>query len=303
MAPGVPPTYRALMRRIALLAAALGAAAGLGGSRGGESAARSVAMPAAATARAAQAAAPVRRPDRARYELDLAYDARRFALEGTERIAFTNTGTTPLAAVWVRVWANAFGGCRAARAQVTVTAGGALAARRRDCTALEVRLDQPLGPGAAGAIALRIRITAPRRADRFGRYRGAAYFGNALPILAVAEDDGYELPPYAFAGESFYSLTSAWQVRLRLPAGVRAASTGTQAGPSRGGVVTLVAPRARDFAIVAGRFAVRTARAGPVRLRRFSIPGTPAAQARRTLRIAALGMRRYAAWYGPYARP
>jgi Peptidase family M1 domain len=40
-----------------------------------------------------------------------------------------------------------------------------------------------------------------------------------------------------------------------------------------------------------------------VRLRRFSIPGTPAAPARRTLRIAALSMRRYAAWYGPYARP
>jgi peptidase M1-like protein len=40
-----------------------------------------------------------------------------------------------------------------------------------------------------------------------------------------------------------------------------------------------------------------------VRLRRVSVPGTPRAQVERTLRIAALSMRRYAAWYGPYARP
>jgi aminopeptidase N len=146
-------------------------------------------------------------------------------------------------------------------------------------------------------------VTAPRGADRFGRFRGAAYFGNALPVLAVAEAGGAALPPYTFAGESFYSLTSAWRLRLRLPAGVRAATTGTQTGVARGRVVTFVAPRARDFTIVAGRFEVRTARAGRVRLRRFSIPGTPAAQARTTLRVAALAMRRYAAWYGPYARP
>jgi hypothetical protein len=287
------------MRRIALPAAALAATAALGACGGG-----ATARPAAAgEARAAQARPSPRWPDRARYALDLAYESRRFAIAGTERIAFTNTGPRPLASVWIRAWANAFGGCRAGRAEVAVTGGGTLGRRRRACTAIEVRLPGPLAPGAEATIALRIRVTAPRRADRFGRFRGAAYFGNALPILAVADAGGFELPPYTFAGESFYSLTSAWRVRLRLPAGMRAATTGTQAGAASGGALTFVAPRARDFTIVAGRFDVRTARAGPVRLRRFSIPGTPAAQARRTLRIAALSMHRYAAWYGPYARP
>jgi hypothetical protein len=290
-----------LMRRIALPAAALAATATLGAC-GGETAARPVAAAVAGPAAQAPPAA-TRWPERARYALDLAYDRRRFALAGTERIAFTNTGPRPLASVWLRAWANAFGGCRVGRARVAVTAGGTLGARRRGCTALEVRLPQPLAPGAQATIALRIRVTAPRIADRFGRFRGAAYFGNALPVLAVADAAGQRLPPYAFGGESFYSLTSSWQVRLRLPRGVRAASTGTQVGAARGGVVTLAAPRARDFMIVAGRFAVATARAGPVRLRRFTIPGTPVAQTRRTLRVAAIAMRRFAAWYGPYARP
>src|SRR3954453_3868023 len=180
-------------------------------------------------ARAAAAPAP-RWPDAARYALDLAYDARRFRLAGTGQIAFRNAGPDPLASVWVRAWGNAFGGCRDSRARVTIRAGGTLGARRRDCTALEVRLTRPLAPGAETRIALQIQVTAPARPDRFGRFHGAAYFGNAIPVLAVADRRGFQLPPYTFAGESFYSLTSAWRVRLRAPAGLQVASTGTQAG-------------------------------------------------------------------------
>src|SRR4051794_18433666 len=135
-------------------------------------------------ARAAAAPAP-RWPDGARYTLDVAYDARRFTLAGTERIAFRNVGPDPLPSVWVRAWANAFGGCRVARAHVTIRAGGTFGHRRRDCTALEVRLARPLAPDAETEIVLQIRITAPTRPDRFGRFHGAAYFGNAIPVLAV----------------------------------------------------------------------------------------------------------------------
>jgi hypothetical protein len=285
------------MRRITLAAGALAAVA-LGACGA------AVTLPASQDAGERQApGAASRWPDAARYTLDLAYDTRRFAIAGTEQVAFRNAGPDALRSVWLRAWANAFGGCGVRRAQLQVTAGGRLGARRRRCTALQVRLDRPLAPGAETTLALRIRVTAPPRPDRFGRFRGGAYFGNAIPILAVADRRGWQLPPYTFAGESFYSLTSAWRVRLRVPAGLQVASTGTQAGAARGGAVTLVAPRARDFMLVVGRFGIRTARAGPVRLRRFSVPGTPVAEARRTLSIAALSMRRFAVWYGPYARP
>jgi hypothetical protein len=256
-----------------------------------------------AGARQADPAAGPRWPDRASYVLDLAYDARRFALTGTQRITFHNASANPLPAVWLRTWANAFGSCRAQRARVAVVAGGRLAARQRGCTAMQILLDRPLGPGEAATIALRIRITTPRRPDRFGRFRGAAYFGNAIPLLAVADARGWQLPPYTFAGESFYSLSSAWRVRLRLPRGLRVASTGTQAGAPRGGVVTLTAPQARDFMLVIGRFDVRTLHSGGLRVRRFSAPGTSVTVARRTLSLSAYVMRRYTGWYGPYDRP
>src|SRR4051812_19071948 len=147
--------------------------------------------------RHAVAAAPATRwPDRARYALDLAYDARRFTISGTERIAFRNAGPAPLSSVWLRVWAKAFGGCAVARAHVTIRAGGSLGARRRDCTALEVRLPRRLARGADAEVFLQIRVPAPRRPDRFGRFRGGAYFGNAIRVLAVADRRGVKLPPY-----------------------------------------------------------------------------------------------------------
>ena len=254
------------------------------------------------TVTAAAGAAP-RSPDQARYMLDLAYDRRRFTLSGTETIAFRNASAAPVASVWLRVWANAFGGCRVNRAHVTMRSGGSLGRRRSDCTALEIRLPRALAPGATTSVGLQIRVTAPTRPDRFGRFRGAGYFGNAIPILAVTDARGLQLPPYTFAGESFYSLTSSWRVRLRVPAGQTVASTGTQTGSAGDGTVTLVAPKARDFMLVVGRFSVVSRRAGPVLVRRFSVPGTSGREVDRTLRVATLAMRRFAAWYGPYDRP
>src|SRR4051795_3859561 len=75
------------------------------------------------------APAPAARwPDEASYALDVAYDAHRFTLAGTERIAFRNVGPETLRSVWLRAWANAFGGCSVGRAHVTVRGGGALRA-------------------------------------------------------------------------------------------------------------------------------------------------------------------------------
>ena len=157
------------------------------------------------------AAAGGRWPQPERYSLDLAYDARRFALTGSERIELRNTGPAPLASIWLRTWGNAFGGCRHRYVRVDVTAGGRAGAERNDCTALEVRLAAPLAPGARTALELALDVTAPTRADRFGRFGGAAYFGNALPLLAVADAGGWALSPYTFRGESFFSLTAHWR--------------------------------------------------------------------------------------------
>jgi hypothetical protein len=280
-------------RRSALLAAI--ALAGCGGGGGDDP--REAATP-AATERPpgaeAGAAAPERWPQPQRNSLRLAYDEARYAIRGSERIELRNTGPAPLASVWLRTWGNAFGGCGRRYVRVDVTGGGRAGAERAGCTALEVRLERPLEPGASTALELRIDVTAPRRPDRFGRFAGAAYFGNALPLLAVADEAGWKLPPYTFRGESFLSLAAPWDVRLRLPPGIRAATTGV----TEAGVTTAFA---RDFAIVAGPLRMTERRADGVTLRHWRLRES-AREAQRALRLAAGAMRAYARWFGPYGR-
>ena len=235
-----------------------------------------------------------------RYQLELGYDARRFRLAGLQRIAFRNTGPDPLAAVWLRTWGNAFGSCARPFVRVVVRAGGRAGEERAGCTALEVRLERPVAPGERGALELAVQITAPRRPDRFGRYAGAAYFGNALPVLAVADSRGWSLPPYTFRGESFYSLSAAWDVRIALPRGVRAAMTG-RSGTAPRGVVASRAGRARDFMIVAGPLRETRRRAGDVVVRHWRLRESPAG-ARRAAARAAVAVRTFGGWFGPYAR-
>ena len=250
------------------------------------------------------AARPAERwPGGARYALDLRYDERAYAIGGTEKISFANTGPAPLRSVWLRAWANAFGSCADPRADVSVTAGGTLGERRRGCTALEVRLPQPLKPGARTEIALDVRVSVPSRPDRFGRVGAVASFGNGIPILAVADRGGWHLPPYTDRGESFYSLASSWTVRLRAKRRLAVASTGRETASDIEGddkIVTLGAPRARDFALVVGPMTVRTLRDHGVLLRRFVKPGTPPRDIRAALRTARDSLRAYERRFGPY---
>ena len=155
-------------------------------------------------------------PQPLRYTLDIAYEADQFALAGGERIRLRNNGPAALDRVWLRTWGNAFGSCDRPYVSVALQAGGRAGEQRADCTALEVVLDAPLAPGGETELVMRIQVKAPPRPDRFGRFEGAAYFGNALPVLAVADEGGWSLPPYTFQGDAFYSLTADWDVRLLL---------------------------------------------------------------------------------------
>src|ERR687895_317473 len=108
-------------------------------------------------------------------------------------------------AVWQRLWANGPDDCRPRRIRVQVEAPATLGAERVSCTALEVRLAAPVPPGGSGAISLRFEVRVRRVADRFGIVRGTVLLGNVIPVLAVRDQRGLHLEPYARRGESFYS--------------------------------------------------------------------------------------------------
>ena len=106
------------------------------------------------------------------------------------------------------------------------------------------------------------RVHVPKADDRFGRAGPYANLGNAVPVLAVHDSSGWHVDPYSSTGESFYSLSADWNVRLKLPKGIRAATTGRVLRTSRGALV-IEARNARDFAIATGPSASSRPRSAP----------------------------------------
>jgi hypothetical protein len=250
----------------------------------------------------AAAARPIeiRGADPEAYRLDLRYEDRGAGLlAGSERIEFVNRGPAALTSVWLRLWANGPDNCRPGRIRIDVEAPATVGRAR--CTALELRLAAPVPPGGAGAVSIRFEVRGRRMRDRFGRVRDTVLLGNVIPVLAVRDQRGLHLEPYARRGESFYSLAARWDAVLRLPRRLRAATTGaTVAEAVAGGERTLRvrSAQARDFALAVGPLRVVQGREGGVRVRVFA--GRRVRGIRGSLRIARRALRLLGRRYGPY---
>jgi hypothetical protein len=244
----------------------------------------------------------IRGADPEAYTLDLRYAERGAGvLAGSERIDFVNRGPAALDRIWLRLWANGPDRCRPRRIQVEVDTPAAAGVERVRCSALEVRLAAPVPPGGTGTVSLRFRVRVRRIADRFGRLGGTVLLGNVIPVLAVEDDRGLHLEPYAQFGESFYSLAARWDAVLRLPQRLQAASTGTVLADGTGGgerMLRLSSAQARDFGLAVGPFRVVEATEGAVKVRVLSGPRVRGVA--RSLRVARRAVRVLSGRLGPY---
>ncbi|MEU8814927.1 M1 family metallopeptidase [Actinoplanes sp. NPDC048796] len=269
------------------------------------------ATPDAATAPAAgstSAAYPPAGPQPVAYQVRLSADDTGATWRGHQRVAFVNNGSGPLDTVWLRLWGNGPDGCTTTPAiAVSALEGGKAGPLAVGCTALPVRLSRPAAPGGVAAVAFDLTIRVPERADRFGRVGPYSFLGNALPLLAVRDERGWQLPPYVANAESFYSLTSNFAVSLNHPKELAVPATGTVLAEKRNGgrtTTTITAPLVRDFAWAAGPFRrAETRTATGVRLRTWYTPDVTAETAAEVQGQVARAMEFAAGEYGPYPYP
>jgi hypothetical protein len=250
----------------------------------------------------------MRTPVDPRYQVELTSDGHGRTWRGRLTVTFENGRPEPLRRIWFRLWGNGSDGCASQAVEVTDVVGGLAGPLRVGCTALPVVLDGPVDSGARATVSMRVRLRLPMRNDRFGIAQGMALAGNALPVLAVSDDRGWQLEPFVPFGESFYSVVGDYRVRLRTPAGLGVATTGTAISTADvGGVRTTVfaADRVRDFAWAASpTFASVSRPVAGTRVRVWYRPELyPPAEAHRSLAHAADGMRRFVAAFGPYPYP
>ncbi len=255
---------------------------------------------------AAQTTAGVTGPVDAANTLDLRYESRGPGrLSGTQMLEFTNAGATPLTTVWLRLWANGPDGCRTPRIRVRVQAPARAGRLRTGCTALPVRLGEPLAPGSRAALALRWTVRGRPDRDRFGHFGSTVLLGNVVPLLAVTDRNGvHRSEPYVRNGESFYSLSARWDATLSLPRSLRAATTGhivSERARGRRRTLAVTTPRARDFGLAVGRFRVRSRTVAGVQVRVHT--GRSSTDTRSILRAATRSVRLLQRRLGRYGSP
>jgi hypothetical protein len=218
---------------------------------------------------AAKADAVVRNPGDPSYSVSLRGGTLGHDWRGTERVSFTNLEAEPLSTIWLRLWSNGVKGCGFQAITVTDVKGGTIGDLSRDCTALPVELPAPLEMGERATITMHVSIELSRRNDRFGYHAGIALLGTALPTLAIHDDFGWHLDPFANLGESFYSIVGSYQVTLNVPIGLSTPTTGVAVSSQtddRRRVTTYVANDVRDFEWAAGHLATVEARSGSTRI-------------------------------------
>jgi hypothetical protein len=194
------------------------------------------------------------------YQVELTGNASGTSWSGRETVAFTNTSSVVLPEIYLRAWGNVHD-CSAVKVSIGVT----------DCTVVKVPLPSPLKPGQRTSVSFDVSMTAPNREDHFGRSGAFSFFGNALPVLAVHDADGWHLDPDVGIGESFYTVAADFTVQFHHPTGLGVPSTGT----TTDGVT--IAKQVRDFAWAAGPFATSELTSpGGVKIRTWSTPSVDA---------------------------
>jgi hypothetical protein len=249
----------------------------------------------------------VRTPSDPAYTLTLRSDTFESGWSGREQVTFTNSGSTPLPLVYLRLWDNGITGCTPAGVTVGNVQGGQAGALSVGCTALPITLDTPVPPGAKRTVSFDVTISVPRRNDRFGRIGSEVIVGNAVPLLAIHDDAGWHHDPYVAIGESFYSQIGSFRVTFDTPAAVKVASTGTTTRTVRHGtrvVRTAVASKVRDFAWVSGplRQTTRTAAHG-IKVHVWSLADMKAVAVQRTLAQAVDAVNDFDRSLGRYPYP
>jgi Peptidase family M1 domain len=253
------------------------------------------------------AAEPTRTPSDPAYHVRLRASPDLRGWTGAESVAFTNRSADPLARVWLRLWSNGVQGCSTRAISISNLHGGIPGDLGVGCTAVPVTLDTPLAPGDRVSIGFDLTIRLPARNDRFGVYGGLALVGNAIPTLAVLDDEGWHLEPYVAFGESFYSVVGRYRVRLDVPTGLDVPATGPLVARRTEGdrtILSYAADDVRDFAWAAGDLSLLTGKAGDVTVHVwYRATMIEAARARTMLGVAEDAVSTYSRAFGTYPYP
>jgi hypothetical protein len=241
------------------------------------------------------------------YVLDVAVDFDALTVSGTAEIYYTNNERDTLDAIYLRLYPNAD---YYEEGELTLHAvrveGGAAEYDFEDAerTILKVSLPSPLAPDEVTKLEIGFTVSVPRRSDRFGYDKGVMSLGHWYPMLAVYDDEGWNLDPFVPLGDAFYTDVANYTVHFTVPEDTVIAATGVQVGemlhrPPRKTVV-YASGATRDFAsALSTQYETARIQIGDTSVTSYYLPGH-ARGGVRALEIAADALEVYNDRFGGY---
>lgn len=194
-------------------------------------------------------------PDDPQYTIKADFNEEKHQVTGHLKVEFTNNLDKKLKNIYFNLWPNA-GVFLTDGGEISVSNvkynGNGIESQVIDRTKLKLA-ETNLNAGKNGSVEMDFTVDVPERQDRFGWDGNNVSLGNWFPILAVYDNEGWNLDPYYSDGESFYSLTGNFDVDFTVPNKEVVAATGTESGQpeKKDGKTTYhyKAENVRDFAL------------------------------------------------------
>ncbi|MTI70115.1 MAG: M1 family metallopeptidase [Firmicutes bacterium] len=210
------------------------------------------------------------------YDIDIVFNPKKKTYKGKQTIKYVNNEDTDFSEVYLHIYPNAFkeketspvglsnnayaNGFKPGYMDVKkVTVNGNKVKNSTmgsGNTILKVSLNESLKPGESIDIYMEYEALMPPVKERFGYGEKTFNFGNWYPIMAVYDEDGWNLDPYYSIGDPFYSDTGNYNVTITAPKDIIIASSGNILSEK---VIdnkrkwTIEAKLMRDFAWVASK--------------------------------------------------
>ncbi|MBN2794828.1 MAG: M1 family metallopeptidase [Clostridia bacterium] len=199
------------------------------------------------------------------YDIEVTLDDEKDQLIGKETITYHYDETEALEALYLHVYPNAFKSSshpslfdqevtKAMTQEGSIEIKNVLINGKTIEYSYEpidtvLKLPFDLIPGEDYMIEMDFVIQVSSTTERFGSIQGIYNLGNWYPILAVYDDEGWNLDPYYDVGDPFYSEVANYDVTLTLPEGYIPSASG-YLYQKEDKTYHFRADRMRDFAFV-----------------------------------------------------
>lgn len=240
------------------------------------------------------------------YHLDLGVSDDLTRVDGIEEVLYTNTEAVPLDELALHLYPNLLGGemdvvsVRINGTQVTPQYGEAGGW-------MTVPTGASLAAGASLVLRIEFSVRVPQELElNYGvlaSTSGVLAYAHGYPMIAVYDDEGWNVALPAPYGDLTYADAALFLVRVSTPDGVVVCASGSEVDHSQEGgrqVRTFAIGPARDFYLAASRdFSVQERTAGPTSVRVCALPESEASIGK-VLDVAVRSLELFGRSYAPY---